>query len=310
VKRAARWSWGLVRDIEAEWQRDRVGGLSAEIAFFALLGFFPTVVVLAAALGSADGILGENNAAEIENWLVEQMIGVFGGDNTLESTVSDLFAGSNGGALTIGLVIAVYAASRGFVAVVRALDVAYDHQQQRGFLSTRVVGFGLTLLTVVAAAVVLTLVVVGPLFGGAEELAQRLGAAGWFPVVWNWFRWPVVFVSLVGWAATVFHIAPNHRSPWKLEVPGAVVSSLWWTVVSLGFGRYLAVASDGANAVFGLLGGAISLLFWLYLMSMGLLLGAEVNSIAARRLGLVIEPRPRAGLGETVARWRRYSRRS
>ena len=43
---------------------------------------------------------------------------------------------------------------------------------------------------------------------------------------------------------------------------------------------------DGANAIFGFLGGAISLLFWLYLMAMGLLLGAEVNSLLAVDRGL------------------------
>ena len=298
------WTWRLIKDIAAEWSKDRVGGLAAEIAFFALLGFFPTVVVLAAALGSADGILGENHAADVEGWLVDQMVEVFGGDNTLESTVRDLFAGTNSSAFTIGALLALYAASRGFVAVVKALDVAYDHEQQRGWLSTRLVGFGLTLLTVVVAAMVLTLIVVGPLFGEGGELAEKLGVDGWFTILWDWFRWPVVFLALVAWAATVFHIAPNHRSPWKLELPGAIVASAWWAVVSLGFGTYLAVASDGANAVFGLLGGAISLLFWLYLMAMGLLLGAEINSIAAERLGVSIEPEPRAPLGETLKRWR------
>ena len=139
------WAWKYAREIGAEWSKDRVGGLAAEIAFFALLGFFPTVIVLAAALGSADGILGENTAADVESWIVDQMITVFGGDNTLEATVSDLFNSPNGGAFTIGALLAVYAASRGFVAVVRALDVAYDHEQQRGWLSTRLVGFGLTL---------------------------------------------------------------------------------------------------------------------------------------------------------------------
>ncbi len=304
AKPIVRWTWQFMKDLAHEWSKDRVGGMSAEIAFFALLGFFPALIVLAAALGSADGLLGESNAADIENWLVDQMNDVFGGD-TLESTVSELFGGANTSAFTVGALLAVYAASRGFVAVVGALDVAYDHEQNRGWLSTRLVGFGLTLLTVVVAAVVLTLLVVGPLFGGGEELAQDLGVAGWFTVLWTWFRAPIVFGVLVAWAASLYHIAPNHRSPWKWELPGAVLASVWWIVVSLGFGQYLEAASSGANAVFGLLGGALSLLFWLYLMSMGLLLGAEVNSIIAQRQGVLIEPAPRRTLNEIAGRWRR-----
>lgn len=288
---AAAWEWGeaAVRALAHEWSKDRVGGLAAEIAFFALLGFFPAVVALAAALGSADAVIGKNTAADVEDWLVNQMVDVFGGDNSLEQTTRELFDGVNGGALTLGGLIALYAASRGFTAVVRALDVAYDHGHTRGWFSTRLVGLGLTLLSVLAAAVVLTMIVVGPLFGEGDEIAADLGLASVVGTLWDWLRWPVVFVVLVAWAATVYHVAPNHRSPWRSELPGALVAAVWWGAVSLGFSTYLAVASSGANAIFGLLGGAISLLFWLYLMAMGLLLGAEINSIRAVRTGLDLD---------------------
>ena len=290
------WTWTVEvgRRLVEEWSKDRVGGLAAEIAFFALLGFFPTVVALAAALGSADAILGESAAADIETWLVERMVDVVGGDNTLEATIRDLFDGGNGGALTAGAVLAVYAASRGFTAVVRALDVAYDHEHLRGWFSTRVVGLGLTAFTVVMAAVVLVLVVVGPLLGSGDDLADDLGVGSGFATAWSWFRWPVVFAVLIAWAATIYHLAPNHRSPWRFELPGALVAAVWWLLVSLGFGTYLGVASSGANAVFGLLGGAISLIFWLYLMAMGLLVGAEMNSIIAVRRGIELD-RPDGG---------------
>lgn len=278
-----------------EWSKDRVGGLAAEIAFFSLLGFFPTIVALAAALGSAGSLLGEETAADIESWLVDQMVAVVGGDNTLESTIRDLFEGGNQGALTAGAVLALYAASRGFTAVVRALDIAYDHDDHRGWISTRFTGLGLTLLTVVVAVVVLGVIVVGPLFGGGAAVADELGLSTVYATTWTWVRFPVVFLMLVAWAASIYHIAPNHRSPWRYELPGALVAAVWWLIVSAGFSTYLAFASSGANAVFGLLGGAISLLFWLYLMSMGLLLGAEINSINAVRRGIDLnEDRPRA----------------
>ncbi len=291
VRGAVEWIWALSKAIAAEWSEDRIGGMSAEIAFFALLGFFPSLIVLTSALGSADAFFGENNAAEIEAWLVRQMNNTFGEDNTLESTVGDLFGDTNAGVITVGLVLAVYAASRGFVAVVRALDRAYDRDVNRNWLSTRLVGFAITVLTVVVATLVLTLVVVGPRIFGADELAEKLRLA-WLTVAWTWFRWPVVYLVLVLWATIVYHVAPNHHSPIRYDAPGAVLAALWWTAVSLGFGQYLEVASSGANAVFGLLGGALSLLFWLYLMSMGLLFGAVINSIIAKRLGLDIEARP------------------
>lgn len=260
-----------------------MGGLSAEIAFFALLGLFPAVVVFAAALGSMDVVLGEGAGADIEQWLLDQVHEVFGADNTLRSTIADLFDRSNAGLITVGIVLTVYASSRGFVAVVRALDVAYDHDRRRSWLFTRVLGLGLTASTILVAALVTAMVVIGPLLGGGEEIAERLGAGTVFAAAWEWLRWPVVFAFVVLWATSVYHIGARRRTPWRRELPGAVVGTVWWLVVSTGFRAYLELASSGVNAVFGLLGGALSLLLWLYLLAMGLLAGAGLNMVLALR---------------------------
>lgn len=297
ARRALRTPVNYLRELVGQITGDRVGGLSAEIAFFALLSFFPTVIVFAALLGSVDAIIGQRAAQDAEDWIVEQIGRVFGADNTLEGTVNDLFSGGSAGVLTIGAVIVVFAATRGFIAVVRALDIVYDHQQTRGWLSTRLVGLGITLMSVVVAAVVIVVLVLGPLLGSGERLSDTFGFGEQYVLVWNYLRWPLVFLVLMVWAITIYHVAPWHRAPWRIELPGALLATVWWSVVSLGFSTYLHFASSGANAVFGLLGGALSLLFWLYLMAMGLLVGAEVNALYARRLGVALEgPRPKRRL--------------
>lgn len=272
----------FVAQVIGGWRRDRIGGLAAEIAFFGLLGFFPMVIALAGLLGSADAVIGEESAADIQAWLVRQVTEIFGSDNSLEDTVNDLFSSNNGGALTIGALLTVYAASRGFVSVVSALDLVYGRNARRGWLATRVTGFVLTLFTLVVAVAVLVLIVVGPLLGEGPELARRWGLDDWFTVLWTWFRWPVVVGLLLAWATSIYHFSPSHWSRWRRDLPGAVVAAAWWAVVSVGFQAYLGFTADGTNAIVGLLGGALSLLLWIYLMALGLLLGAEVNA----RLGL------------------------
>ncbi len=276
----------FVDDLRNEWSRARVGGLSAEIAFFGLLGLFPAVIVFAAALGSLDVVIGAGAAADTEEWLLDRVVETFGSDNTLRATIEELFDRSNAGLITAGIVITVYASSRGFTAVVGALDVTYGHEDRRNWISTRVMGFVLTLFTLVVAALVAAMVVVGPLLGGGEEIAERLGAGSAFTTAWVWFRWPVVFVVVVCWAASLYHLAPRRRTPWRTDLPGAVVGTVWWLAVSLGFRVYLDAASSGMNAVVGLLGGALSLLIWLYLLAMGLLVGAEINRVLSGRRDL------------------------
>lgn len=255
--------------------------MSAEIAFFALLGLFPAVMVFAATLGSLDVVMSEGAAADIEQWLLDQVHGIFGSDNTLGSTVEELFERSNAGLITAGVALTLYASSRGFIAVVRALDVVYDHDRPRSWLSTRILGWGLTASTIPVAALVAAMVVVGPLLGGGGEVAERLGAGPAFALAWGWLRWPVAFAVVVVWATSVYHIVSRRRAPWRQKLPGAVVGTVWWLVVSAGFGAYVELASSGVNAVFGLLGGALSLLLWLYLLAMGLLAGAAINTVLA-----------------------------
>ena len=276
----------LVDDLRREWSRARVGGLSAEIAFFGLLGLFPAVLVFAAALGSLDVVIGAGAAADTEQWLLDRVVETFGSDNTLRATVEELFDRSNTGLITAGVVLTVYASSRGFIAVVGALDVAYGHESRRNWLSTRVMGLVLAVFTLLVSALVAAMVVVGPLLGGGEELAERFGAGAAFTTAWDWFRWPAVFVVVVCWAASIYHFAPRRRTPWRSDLPGAVVGTVWWLAVSLGFRVYLDAAASGMNAVFGLLGGALTLVVWLYLLSMGLLVGAEINSVLNRRRGV------------------------
>ena len=273
----------LVEEFRRHWLRVRLPGLSAEIAFYALLGLFPAVIVFAGTLGSLDAVIGAGAAADIEGWLLDRVVETFGAGSTLQRTVTDLFTRSNAGVITLGAVLTLYASSRGFIAVVRALDVTYGHEHRRRWLSTRIVGFTMTIVTVVVAALVAVMVVVGPLLGNGQEVAERFGRGSGFATAWVWLRWPLVAAAVVVWAASVYHFAPHRPSRWRRELPGAIVATAWWLVVSTGFRVYLGLASSGMNTVFGLLGGALSLLFWLYLLSMGLLVGAVVNGLLARR---------------------------
>lgn len=275
----------FVREMGREWRDDRVTGLAAEIAFFGLLSLFPALLAVAAALGSLEAVAGQDVAAQAEEEMVEFFRRVLTDEaaGTIDA-VQGLFEGSSPGIATIGLVSALWAASRGFSALVNALDVVYDLDERRGYLRVRVTALGLAVATVVVIALILAMLVLGPLFGTGEEVADWLGFGGGFVTFWTWLRWPVGVVLAVAWAATVLHIAPNHRTPWRLDIPGAVVAAICWVGASFGLRVYLGLAV-GTEQVLGTLGGSLIILLWLYLLALGLLLGGEVNAVIAHRTG-------------------------
>lgn len=276
-------SRAVVRDLAHEWQADRVSGLAAEVAFFGLLSLFPTLLILAGALGWLEAIAGEGLAADAEREVLGFLRRVLSEEaaGTVEA-VQGLFEGGDVGTLTVGLLGSAWAASRGFSAIINALDVAYDLDERRPWLRQRVTAVGLAVGTALVGSMLLAMLVVGPLLGTGEEVADLVGAGGIFATFWDWLRWPVVSLLATLWAATVFHIAPNHRTPWRWDLPGALLTAALWALFSLGFRGYLIVAA-GANEVLGTLGGSLIVLLWLYLMSIALLIGGEFNAVLAHR---------------------------
>lgn len=272
----ARW---LSVALHESWGRKRVVGLSAEIAFFAVLGLFPQVIVFASILGFLDSVIGDDTSSSIRDWTVERVVGVFGADSPLRDITGDLFTRSGAASITLGILLSLYAASRGFRAIARSLTVVYDIEKQRGWLLSQLVGLLITGATLVVAVMVAAMVVIGPLLGTADDLMERFGAGRFIAFAWLWLRWPTVFLVVIAWMTSLYCFAPKHSVPWRAQLPGALVGTVWWLLVSSGFRGYLVFASSGVNAVLGVLGGALSLLMWLFLLSMGFLAGALLNSV-------------------------------
>jgi membrane protein len=264
-----------------ECRDDRVTGLAAEIAFYAVFSVFPGLIVLTAGVGT---LLDSELADEAERVIIEGLSGVLtdqaGG---LVGEVRSLFAERRGGTFTFALLFALWGLSRGFAAVIRALDIAYGVPERRTYLQQRLLAVVLAVASAVLAVVMLAMLVVGPLLGLGDWIDQA-DLSSLYDLAWTWARWPVMVVLLILWAATLYHVAPNHRTPWRADLPGAVVAAALWLLVSVGLSVYLRIAALG-NAVLGTLGGGLVLLIWLYLLGLVLLVGGEVNAVLLGKRG-------------------------
>jgi len=275
-----RW-W--IRHLYRSWHDDRVSGLAAEIGFFALLSLFPLLLVSSSALGWLGDVIGSDLSDRVQDQLTDWSSSIFGSEAGVTDAVRSLFEGSSASALTVGVLATIYTASRGFAAVVRALDVAYGHHNTRGWVGTQVVGLLLAVGTILVGSLTLAALVIGPLLGREGILGDGV-LSDVLSFSWRWVRYPVAGAILVAWAATIYHVAPNRRASWKGEIPGAAFSALFSLLATALFGVYLRTLSSTSNAVFGVIGTAITLQIWLYLLAIGLVLGAEVNAgLASRR---------------------------
>lgn len=282
----------ITRKVAHDSKEDRLTGLAAEVAFFSLLSVFPGLLTIAAGLGSLDSLFGSAVLARaqrevisvLETFLTDQAAG------TAEA-IEALFEGGSGGVFTFGVVVAVWSASRGMSTVMRTLAEIYDVEDRRSRLQTRLLAVGLALASMVLIVVTLTALVVGPLFGAGRRVADWVGAADVYGTLWQWAGVPVAFTVLLVWAATVFHSVPHRHVGWRQHVVGAGLTGVLWLLVSGGLRLYLEFF--GGNPVFGILSGALVVLLWMYLLSLALLLGAELNAVLAERA-----PQPASGASE------------
>ncbi len=222
-------------------------------------------------------LLGDGLANELEEVTLDFVEGTFADEsNDLEATVSSLFDQPRSGLFSVSLAVALFTVSRGFAGLIRGLDVAYDIDDTRSFIRIRLAGLGLALGTLVVVAASTSLWVWTREVGVPDPLRALAALA-----------------VLIAWAATLFHIGPNHHTPWRFDLPGAAFTALGWLLLSVGYGAYIQVAGSGNSAV-GVVGALLLGLTWMWLAVVVLLIGAEINGILAERAG-VIERRSRLG---------------
>src|SRR5690606_5927944 len=150
----------VVRALVHEWREDRVGGLAAEVAFFGVLSLFPALLAMTAALGWLDALAGRDVATRAEEAVVDFLRRVLTDEAAGSAEAGrGIFAEGDAGLVPGGVVAALWAASRGFVALVRALDVVYDLDERRSYVGLRAVALGLALGTVLVVAAMLAMLV-------------------------------------------------------------------------------------------------------------------------------------------------------
>lgn len=184
-----------------------------------------------------------------------------------------------GAVLSVGVLGALWGASRGVRSIIVALNVVYAVQRARPWWRGQLVTMCLTVAFSVLALGGLLLLIFGERLGGL--LAGWTGLGVPFATVWSIAQWPVILVSLVLGLDLVYYLAPAARLRWEWLTPGAAVALVGWVAESLGLRLY--VGHFGRfNATYGSIGGVILLLLWLYVTGVALLVGAEINAVIAR----------------------------
>jgi membrane protein len=243
---------------------DRVTLIAAGMAYYLFFAIFPAIIAFTGILG-----LFEIDSTKIVEAIRDNMPGrsgallveaVQGSTTTADSTAIT--------AVIFGVALALWSASSGFVALQKGLNVVYGVGEDRKFIGARSIAFLLIIAT--------------GLLGGVPSPFFTLSSNETFDVL-DVVGWILTIAAVIVLFSAYYYFGPKREKPtWQWVSAGGILGTVMWIVGSLGF-RIYAGAPDRYANTYGEIGAVIALIFWLFLTSLAILVGGELNAELERQ---------------------------
>jgi membrane protein len=256
---------------------DGVTNLAAALAYHSFLAL-PSILLIAV------GVFGVLSTPLSVDSMLTHLRGVVPPEaiSLLRQSLDDVTRNQRGSVIlvAVGAALALWSATSAMMALIWALNIAYERRDTRGFLRTRLTALVMFVSIFLALALCFGLLVLGPYM--THWVGAPLGIESALSWIWWAAQWPVLVLGLLTVFALIYYLGPNVEHPrWQFITPGSVLSVLVWLAASALFAFY-ASHFGSYNKTWGIFSAVIVMLTWLWLTSIALLFGAEVNSEAER----------------------------
>jgi membrane protein len=272
----ARTAMSLLQELSASLYRrivlqHNISSVAAGAAFFIVLALFPGL----AALVALYGFLGD--PADIRTFITS-MPGIVPLDvvTLVQDFLTQLISrpDKNLGTFVVSITIALWSANSGMKALVEALNVVYERQEDRTFVQLNILAGIMTAVFLVFMIIAINIMIV-PI---SEVLRRTFGDTLLAS------RWVVLLFAVQMLISALFYFAPCGRQKrWQVLTAGATLAALMWVALSMAFSFYLTSFAN-YSVTYGSLGAAAIFMTWLWLTVTTLLIGAEVDA-AIENLG-------------------------
>ena len=247
---------------------------AAQLAYFSLLSIFPFLIFVNALIGSLN--LSKDFVIEILSELFPLQISRIIG-NYVEY-VSGI--GNGVGIISVGVIVALFSASKSVRAISNAVNRAYGIHDKRFFLMRLVLSVILTCALGIVIFLCLFVVTVG------REWIYKVLLMLDIPMDWlnkiSVGKWAAVFAAFLLILVLIYYAVPIRKMKFRQAFPGALFAITSNFVLTYGYSIYMAYF-ENFSVLYGSLGAILLLALWFYFIGMFIVLGAEVNSIIEGR---------------------------
>lgn len=267
--------WDVLWRVKDQLDEDNVSIVAAGLALYSLLAVFPSLAAAVAIYGivaSPEAIQAQMQA--FAGMLPAGTIDILQGQlNKLVSQRNDTLSIG----VVIGIVLALWSARKGMVALITALNVAYNEHDRRSFVMRTLMSMAFTIGGVLGFLLVILLGVAVPVILKFLPLGI---AAEW---VLLGVRWALLWVIAIFGLSVLYRFAPHRARPrWEWVNAGSVIAATLWLLGGVMFALYVR-NFDSFGEAYGAIAGVVVMLMWFYVSAYVVILGAEINSELERQ---------------------------
>ena len=250
---------------------DQISALASQMAYRLLLSFFPFMIFLLS-------IIAYTPLKSVDLLVFLQGIIPVEALTLVETTVREVTEVRKGELLSFSLLGTIWAASGGTKAIMRALNTAYDEREKRSFIKVQLLSIVFTLGLVIALLATTVLLVFGNLLGNYLSQFPKFSTA--LMPVWNMFRYVIMGAVMIAAFTFIYQYTPSRRLKLREVLPGSLFSTAGWIIISIVFSFYVDNFANYSN-LYGGIAAIFILMIWIYLSSIILLIGGEINATLA-----------------------------
>jgi membrane protein len=269
----------LLKLFRAIWQRctsDSCPDLAAQVSFYFVLSAFPFLLVMSGILG---WISTTSQWSRFALWLTSYM--PMRMQHAVLITMLELAKGY-GAFLSFGLILTLWSASTGFVSLMDALSIAYGAKEQRSYLKRRLIAVSATIMAAVFVVLCFWIWIAGHSL--ADLISNNYSFIVLLPVQWKIARWVATLAVICLGVDLINYFLPCGCQRWRWISAGSAFSVLAFVLASVLLNLYMSY-NPSISRIYGTLASFIFLMFWIYLATLSLIVGAETD-VALRELAV------------------------
>ncbi len=195
---------------------------------------------------------------------------------TFKSTLEDIIIHQNGGWLSMGFFAALIFSTNGFNSMIDAFNATHFKFETRSWIAQRLIAIVLVFIIFSLTLIAVSLIVMGRTVSEYLVLHKIIQTDFAFYLI-STGKWIIVLALFFFSISFLYYLAPAKKVKFRFISAGSTLATLLTIVISLGFSFYINNFGQ-YNALYGSIGTIIVILMWLYLNSITLLVGFELNA--------------------------------